>query len=105
MLLTIVLSGAFFIAVAYAGTIGFGPEHVAREWGANPLGLSVLGDRYVGSPLGPLIELAVIVDLFAIAVAASNAIARGVFALARKACSRDCLRPGHGMRLRWVASW
>jgi APA family basic amino acid/polyamine antiporter len=80
-----VLSGAFFIAVAYVGTIGFGPERVAQEWGANPFGLSVLGDRYVGSPLGALVELAVIVDLLAVAVAASNAIARGVFALARDA--------------------
>jgi amino acid transporter len=83
MLLTIALSGAFFIAVAYAGTIGFGLGRVAQEWGANPVGLSVLGDRYVGSPLGGLIELGVIVDLFAVAVAGSNAIARGVFALAR----------------------
>lgn len=89
MLLTIALSGAFFIAVAYAGTIGFGPAHVAEEWGGNPVGLSLLGDIYIGPPFGALIELAVIVDLLAVAVAGSNAIARGVFALAR-----DRLLPG-----------
>jgi amino acid transporter len=57
--------------------------------GGNPVGLSVLRDRYVGAPLGAFIELAVIVDVLAVAVTGSNAIARGVFALAR-----DDLLPG-----------
>jgi amino acid transporter len=83
ILITVVLAGAFYVAVVYAATIGFGLRNVAADWGANPVGLSVLADRYVGPPLGLLIELAVIVDIFAIALAGTNAFARGVFALAR----------------------
>lgn len=83
IILTIALAGAFFVAVVYAGTIGFGPSNVTTEWGGDPIGLPLLADRYVGPPLGLLVELAVIVDLFAVALAASNAFARGVFVLAR----------------------
>jgi amino acid transporter len=83
ILITVILAGAFYVAVVYAATIGFGAGNVAAEWGANPVGLTLLADRYVGPPLGLLIELAVIVDLFAIALAGTNAFTRGVFALAR----------------------
>jgi amino acid transporter len=83
ILLTVALAAVFYVAVGYAGTIGFGPSNVATEWGGNPVALTVLADRYVGPPLGLLVELAVIVDLFAVALAGSNAFARGVFVLAR----------------------
>jgi amino acid transporter len=83
ILFTVAFAGVFYVAVVYAGTIGFGPTNVAAEWGGNPVGLTLLADRYVGPPLGLVIELAVLVDLFAIGLAGSNAFARGVFALAR----------------------
>jgi amino acid transporter len=83
ILLTVALAAVFYVAVGYAGTIGFGPPNVATEWGANPVALTVLADRYVGPPLGLLLELAVIVDLFAVALAGSNTFARGVLVLAR----------------------
>jgi amino acid transporter len=83
MLTAIAASGIFYIVVVYAATIGFGPDRVAAEWGLNPAGLAVLGDRYVGAPLGALMELAVLVDLVAVAGAYGNHVGRGIFALAR----------------------
>lgn len=83
MLITVVACGVFYVAIAYIGVIGFGPDQVAAGWGENPVGLSVLGDQYLGEPGGALIQLAVIVDFLVIIVAAGNQLSRGFFALAR----------------------
>ncbi len=84
ILLAIVLSGLFFIAVMYAGVVGFGADNAAKMWGSNPFALGLLADREVGKPLGLLIDAAIIVDLVALLVAQFNALSRLVFSLARE---------------------
>ncbi|HEX2031803.1 MAG TPA: APC family permease [Actinomycetota bacterium] len=81
--LTIGLVGTFYLLVVYAATIGLGPEAVRVGWGENPLALSLLADRYVGKPMGAVIELAVILDLIAVMTAFGNGLSRRYFALAR----------------------
>lgn len=83
MLLTVVLSGAFLIAVAYAATIGFGPGDTAWEWGRDPAALIDLGVRYLGEPMAGALAVGLALDLLAVGVAATNGLARVVFALAR----------------------
>ncbi|MDQ4068790.1 MAG: APC family permease [Actinomycetota bacterium] len=83
MLATVALAGVFYLAVAYVGTIGFGLDSVAEEWGGNPLGLSELAGRFMGGPFGALVELAIVVDVLAVLAAIVNTVARGVFAMAR----------------------
>lgn len=81
--LTLGLGAVFYFLVVYAGTIGFGVENVAAEWGSSPLALLGLGERYVGRPLAVMLELGLIVDFFAILLAFGNGAARVLLALAR----------------------
>jgi amino acid transporter len=89
MIATIVLCGAFYLLIAYAGAIGFGRAAAAGAWfdSGNPFG--DLGQRYVGHALGPIINLTIVLDLFSVCVALTLATSRVLLALAR-----DRLLPG-----------
>ena len=91
ILLTITLAGLFYLLMIYAATIGFGPDAAVQGWSQGPGALSALADRYVGSPTGTLMELAVIIDLVAVAVALANAVSRLAFVLARDRLLPACL--------------
>lgn len=80
---TIVVVAGFCVLTQYAGIIGFGREHVADKWGSDPLGLSTLGNTYLGSWITPLLQLGLILDMVAVAIGFMSASTRGVAALAR----------------------
>lgn len=83
IILTILIVAAFCFLTQYAGTIGFGLDHVADTWASDPLGLSTLGNTYVGSWISPLLQLGLILDMVAVAIGFMSASSRGIFALAR----------------------
>ncbi len=79
---TVLISSLFYLLIVYASAIGFGVGHIA-EWGNDASPLSTLARRYVGGWLAPWVDLAVLVDMLAVASAFTATGARGWFALAR----------------------
>lgn len=82
---SIAASSVFFVFMAYAMTIGYGKVAVAKgDWAAaGPTALDAMAKEYVGSWLGTLIDLVVILDATALALAICVALGRGYFALGR----------------------
>ncbi len=80
---SVALTAVWFLAIMYAGTIGFGPAHAAAQWGSSPNGLATLAHRYVGSADATLIQLGVLLDMLAVWLAITNSFARVTYALAR----------------------
>lgn len=83
IILTILIVAGFCFLTQYAGTIGFGLDHVADTWASDPLGLSTLGSLYVGSWISPLLQLGLVLDMVAVAIGFMAASTRGMFALSR----------------------
>lgn len=83
IILTILIVAGFCFLTQYAGTIGFGLDHVADTWASDPLGLSTLGSTYVGAWISPLLQLGLVLDMVAVAIGFMSASTRGMFALAR----------------------
>lgn len=79
---TVLISSAFYLLVMYASAIGFGTDNAAA-WASDPMPIGTLATRYVGGWLAPLVDVAVMIDLLAIASAFMATSARGWFALAR----------------------
>lgn len=74
---TIVIVAIFYVATQYVGAIGSGgPQEL-------PFDFSALGTAYVGKGLGILIEVAILLDMLAVAIGFQAASARGLFTLAR----------------------
>lgn len=80
---TVLISAVFYLLSIYTSAIGFGVDNAA-QWGADPTPLSSLAARYVGRQLAPLVDIAVVVDLLAVASGLMVTSARGWFALARQ---------------------
>jgi amino acid transporter len=97
IILTILIVAGFCFLTQYAGTIGFGLDKVADTWASDPLGLSTLGNMYVGSWIAPLLQLGLVLDMVAVAIGFMSASARGMFALARG----GLLPPALGRTSRW----
>lgn len=83
LIATVLISAVFYVLVMYACAIGFGVDH-ADVWSSDPASLGTLATRYVGGWLAPIIDLAVLIDILALASAFTAAAARGWFALARE---------------------
>jgi amino acid transporter len=79
---TVLISTIFYLLIVYASAIGFGVNHIA-EWGNDASPLSTLAHRYVGRWLVPWVDVALLVDMLAVASAFTATGARGWFALAR----------------------
>jgi amino acid transporter len=79
---TVLISTIFYLLIVYASAIGFGVNHIA-EWGNDASPLSTLAHRYVGRWLAPWVDVALLVDMLAVASAFTATGARGWFALAR----------------------
>lgn len=79
---TVLISALFYLLVVYTSAIGFGVENIAA-WGSDASPLSTLAGRYVGPWLKPWVDLALLVDMLAVASAFTATGARGWFALAR----------------------
>lgn len=80
---TIVIVAAFCFLMQYAGTIGFGLSSVAEKWSSDPLGLSTLGQVFVGGWIAPFAQLGLVLDMTAVAIGFMVAASRGLFALSR----------------------
>jgi amino acid transporter len=87
MLGSVAITGAFFIFITYALSIGYGRHH-ADKFAAAPLPLDDLAQRYIGNKYAVLVDVAVIVSAFAVSLAAGNGLVRVIFAM-----SRDKLLP------------
>jgi amino acid transporter len=68
--------------VLYASAIGFGIDKIA-DWVSDPAPLSTLGTKFVGGWIAPWIDIALIIDMMAVASAFMATTARGWFALGR----------------------
>ena len=81
---TVGASAVFYVLMAYAISIGYGHAAVAKgAWALDPAALDTMATQYVGSWLATIIDLVVILDATALALAICVTIGRGYFALAR----------------------
>src|SRR6478609_1726097 len=84
LLWTVGASAAFFVLMAYAISIGLGEKTVAAGgWAFDPAALDKVATQYVSSGFATLIDLVVILDATALALAICVTIGRGYFALGR----------------------
>jgi amino acid transporter len=84
ILAAVIGTGIFYVVVTYAQTVGFGTDAEGIKVFANstaPLG--DLGQRYVGSVMGTLIDLGATISAFASALGTANAGARILFSMGR----------------------
>jgi amino acid transporter len=79
---TVLISALFYLLIVYASAIGFGIDKIA-DWGNDASPLSTLARRYVGGWLAPWVDVALLVDMLAVASAFTATGARGWFSLAR----------------------
>jgi amino acid transporter len=81
---TVAVAAAFFVFMAYAFSIGYGKDAVGKgAWAFSPSVMDNLGTKYIGSWYGGLLDLIVILDATALALAICVQIGRGFFALGR----------------------
>ncbi|MGL6278580.1 MAG: APC family permease [Gaiella sp.] len=84
VLWTIGAAGAFFVFMSFAFSIGYGRKAVDEGlWAFSPGPVSEMATKYVGSWYATLLELVVILDAMALALAICVVIGRGFFALGR----------------------
>jgi amino acid transporter len=79
---TVAIATVFYLLMIYASAIGFGVAGV-DQWVSDPAPLSTLARRYVGDWLAALIDIALLIDMLAVASAFTATSSRGWFALAR----------------------
>jgi amino acid transporter len=81
---TVAVAAAFFVVMAYAFSIGYGQKAVGEgAWAFSPAPVSEMATKYVGSWFATILELVVILDAMALALAICVMIGRGFFALGR----------------------
>jgi amino acid transporter len=81
---TVAASAAFFVVMAYAISIGLGKKVVDEGgWAFDPAALDKVATQYIGSWFATIIDLVVILDATALALAICVTIGRGYFALGR----------------------
>jgi len=83
-LVTTVVAAAFLlIFCSYAGTVYYGPDRVAKDWGDAIDGFAVMGGELLGPWAALWIRVAVLVDFTATCIGFTVAALRGIYALAR----------------------
>ncbi len=80
---TVAVSAAFFVIMAYAISIGLGKAAVDKGAWLDPAALDNIATKYIGSWFATIIDLVVILDATALALAICVTIGRGYFALGR----------------------
>jgi len=84
VLATVAISGAFYLLVTYAATIGFGKAALSKDvWFASASPMGDLANQYVGKWLSVLIDLVVILDALSLSIAILVTASRVIFALGR----------------------
>ena len=81
---TVAVAAVFFVIMAYAFSIGYGQKAVSEgAWAFSPAPVSEMATKFVGSWFATILELVVILDAMALALAICVMIGRGFFALGR----------------------
>ncbi|RDI75720.1 Amino acid permease [Gaiella occulta] len=81
---TVAVAAAFYVVMAYAISVGYGKEAVSKgAWAGSPGPVSELATKYIGSWYSTILELVIILDAMALALAICVMIGRGFFALGR----------------------
>ena len=80
---TVVAAALLLLFCSYAGTVYYGPGHVAKTWGEAIDGFAVMGGELLGPWAALWIRLAVLVDFTATCIGFTVAALRGIYALAR----------------------
>jgi amino acid transporter len=81
---TVAVAAVFFVVMAYAFSVGYGKVAVSKgAWAFSPAPVSEMATKYVGSWYATILELVVILDALALALAICVMIGRGFFALGR----------------------
>jgi amino acid transporter len=81
---TVAVAAGFFVLMSYAFSIGYGEKAVSDGlWAFSPGPVSEMATLYVGSWFATLLEIVVILDAMALALAICVMIGRGFFALGR----------------------
>lgn len=81
---TVAVAAGFFVFMSYAFSIGYGQKAVSEGlWAFSPGPVSEMATLYVGKWFATLLELVVILDAMALALAICVLIGRGFFALGR----------------------
>lgn len=84
--------GAFYILMAYASTVGYGPAHMATGYARDTAPFDTIARRFGGSAFAALIDIVGILSFFSAALAIVNGGARVLFAVGRD-----------GAAPRWIA--
>jgi amino acid transporter len=81
---TVAVAAAFFVLMAYAFSVGYGKAAVSEgAWAFSPNAVGEMATKYVGSWYATILEIVVILDAMALALAICVMIGRGFFALGR----------------------
>jgi amino acid transporter len=80
---TVAVSAAFYVLMSYAISIGLGKAAVDQGAWLDPATLDNLATQYIGKSYAGLVDLVVILDATALALAICVTIGRGYFALGR----------------------
>ena len=83
ILSAVLVALVFYVFLTWAMSVGFGVGH-ARAWASNPGALDFLATKYVGSWFATLVDIAVVVDAFVAALAATTLVSRTAFAMGRE---------------------
>lgn len=84
ILAAVIGTGIFYVAVTYAQTVGFGTSAAGvQAFASSTAPLGDLGQRYVGSVMGTLIDLGATISAFASALGTANAGSRILFSMGR----------------------
>ncbi len=87
-------TGVFFVFISYAITIGFGVNG-GKRLASTGLPLDVLARHYLGGSYATVVDIAVTLSAFAVALACANGAVRVVFAMAREGVFPRRLRLGY----------
>lgn len=79
---TVLITGALFIFITYAITIGFGVNHV-DDLASDTLPLGTLANRYISGDFATLVTLAIVFAAFSAGIATCNSLTRVLFAMGR----------------------
>jgi amino acid transporter len=80
---TVSAAALLLVFCSYAGTVYYGPQHVAKDWGEAIDGFARIADNLLGYWAGLWIRVAVLVDFAATCIGFTVAASRGIFALSR----------------------
>ena len=79
---TVILSTVFYLLIMYTSTIGFGVDKIA-DWAKDASPMSTLAGRFGLGWIGPVLDIALLLDIIAVASTTMISITRMWFALGR----------------------